>query len=93
MKFTTGELSMSITSSVSAAELRQFIEKVERLEDEKAELQNQIKEVLGEAKSQGFDTKIMRQVIRMRKMKKEELLEQQELLDMYTHALGMQVEA
>ncbi|MCX7344020.1 MAG: DUF2312 domain-containing protein [Proteobacteria bacterium] len=84
---------MSITSSVSAAELRQFIEKVERLEDEKAELQNQIKEVLGEAKSQGFDTKIMRQVIRMRKMKKEELIEQQELLDMYTHALGMQVEA
>ena len=84
---------MSITSSVSATELRQFIEKVEHLEDEKTELQNQIKEVLGEAKAQGFDTKIMRQVIRMRKMKKEELLEQQELLDMYTHALGMQVEA
>lgn len=84
---------MSITSSVSAAELRQFIEKVERLEDEKSEVQNQIKEVLIEAKSQGFDTKIMRQVIRMRKMKKEELIEQQELLDIYTQALGMQVEA
>jgi uncharacterized protein (UPF0335 family) len=84
---------MSITSSVSAAELRQFIEKVERLEDEKTEIQNQIKEVLGEAKSQGFDTKVMRQVIRMRKMKKEDLIEQQELLDMYTIALGMQVEA
>ena len=84
---------MSITSSVSAAELRQFIEKVERLEDEKTELQNQVKEVLGEAKAQGFDIKIMRQVIRMRKMKKEDLIEQQELLDMYTHALGMQVEA
>ncbi len=83
---------MSITSSVSAAELRQFIEKVERLEDEKTEIQNQIKEVLGEAKSQGFDTKVMRQVIRMRKMKKEDLIEQQELLDMYTIALGMQVE-
>jgi uncharacterized protein (UPF0335 family) len=49
--------------------------------------------VLSEAKAQGFDTKIMRQVIRMRKMKKEELIEQQELLDVYTHALGMQVEA
>lgn len=84
---------MSITSSVSAAELRQFIEKIERLDDEKAEIQNQIKEVLGEAKAQGFDTKIMRQVIRMRKMKKEELIEQQELLDVYTHALGMQIEA
>ena len=84
---------MSITSSVSAAELRQFIEKVERLEDEKNEIQNQVKEVLGEAKAQGFDTKVMRQVIRMRKMKKEDLIEQQELLDMYTQALGMQVEA
>lgn len=84
---------MSITSSVSAAELRQFIEKVERLEDEKTEIQNQVKEVLGEAKSQGFDTKVMRQVIRMRKMKKEDLIEQQELLDMYTIALGMQVAA
>jgi uncharacterized protein (UPF0335 family) len=86
-------MNMSITSSVSAAELRQFIEKVESLEDEKNEIQNQVKEVLGEAKAQGFDTKVMRQVIRMRKMKKEDLIEQQELLDMYTQALGMQVEA
>lgn len=84
---------MSITSSVSAAELRQFIEKVGRLEDEKNELQGQIKEVLDEAKAQGFDTKIMRQIIRMRKMKKEDLIEQQELLDIYTQALGMQVAA
>jgi len=84
---------MSINSSVSAAELRQFIEKVERLDEDKAEIQNHIKDVLSEAKAQGFDTKIMRQVIRMRKMKKEELIEQQELLDVYTHALGMQVEA
>ena len=84
---------MSITSSVSAAELRQFIEKVERLEDEKNEIQGQIKEVLDEAKAQGFDTKIMRQIIRMRKMKKEDLIEQQELLDIYAQALGMQVAA
>lgn len=81
---------MSITSSVSAAELRQFIEKVERLEEEKAAVQDQIKEVLIEAKSQGFDTKIMRQIIRLRKMKKDELAEHQDLLDMYLHALGMQ---
>lgn len=84
---------MSINSSVSAAELRQFIEKIERLEEDKTEIQNHIKDILTEAKAQGFDTKIMRQVIRMRKMKKEELIEQQELLDVYTHALGMQVEA
>jgi uncharacterized protein (UPF0335 family) len=81
---------MPITSSVSAAELRQFIEKVERLEEEKAAVQDQIKEVLIEAKSQGFDTKIMRQIIRLRKMKKDELAEHQDLLDMYLHALGMQ---
>lgn len=84
---------MSINSTVSAAELRQFIEKIERLEEDKTEVQNHIKDVLTEAKAQGFDTKIMRQVIRMRKMKREELIEQQELLDVYTHALGMQVEA
>jgi uncharacterized protein (UPF0335 family) len=84
---------MSINSTVSAAELRQFIEKIERLEEDKTEIQNHIKDVLTEAKAQGFDTKIMRQVIRMRKMKREELIEQQELLDVYTHALGMQVEA
>ena len=82
---------MSITSSVSSAELRQFIEKVERLEDEKKELQNQIKEVMDEAKAQGFDAKIMRIIIRMRKMKKEDLLEEQEILDIYTNALGMQI--
>jgi uncharacterized protein (UPF0335 family) len=78
-------------SSISAQELRQFIEKVERLEDEKAEVQNQIKEIMAESKAQGFDTSIMRQIIRMRKMKKEDLIEQQELLDIYTQALGMQM--
>jgi uncharacterized protein (UPF0335 family) len=84
---------MSITSSVGSAELRQFIEKVERLEDEKKELQDQIKEVLGEAKAQGFDPKIMRIILRMRKMKKEDLLEEQQILDVYTNALGMVLEA
>ncbi len=82
---------MSITSSVSSAELRQFIEKVEHLEEEKKAIQDQIKEVMGEAKAQGFDAKIMRIIIRMRKMKKEDLLEEQEILDIYTNALGMQI--
>lgn len=84
---------MSIPSSVSGDELRQFIEKIEHLEEDKAEIQNHIKDVLSEAKAQGFDTKVMRQVIRMRKMKQEELIEQHELLDVYTHALGMKVES
>ncbi|MEI6627823.1 MAG: DUF2312 domain-containing protein [Alphaproteobacteria bacterium] len=80
---------MSITSSVSSAELRQFIEKVEHLEEEKKAIQDQIKEIMGEAKAQGFDAKIMRIIIRMRKIKKEGLLQEQEILDIYTNALGM----
>lgn len=84
---------MSITSPVNFDELRQFIEKIERLEDEKKELHIQIREVLDEAKAQGFDTKIMRMIMRMRKMKKEDLLEEQEILEVYTNALGMQIAA
>ena len=84
---------MSITSPVNSDELRQFIEKIERLEDEKKELHFQIKEVLDEAKSQGFDPKIMRMIMRMRKMKKEDLIEEQEILEVYTNALGMQIGA
>ena len=85
---------MSITSSsVNSNELRQFIEKIEHLENEKKELHIQIKDVLDEAKAQGFDTKIMRMIMRMRKMKKEDLLEEQEILEVYTNALGMQIAA
>jgi uncharacterized protein (UPF0335 family) len=83
---------MSITLSISADQLRQFVEKLEHLEEDKIEIQNHIKDIFSEAKTQGFDTKIMKQVMRMRKMKKEQLIEQQELLDVYTHALGMQLE-
>ena len=83
---------MSMIPAVSATELRQFIEKIENLEMEKAEIQNHIKDILYEAKAQGFDTMIMRQVMRMRKMKQKDLKEQQELLEIYTHALGMNVE-
>ena len=82
---------MTITSSISSAELLQFIEKIERLEDEKKEILAQIKEVLDEAKAQGFDPKIMRIIIRMRKMKKADLLDEQQMLDVYTNALGMQL--
>ena len=80
---------MSINSSVSAAELRQFIEKVERLDEDKAEIQNHIKDVLSEAKAQGFDAKVLRQVVRIRKIDKAKLDEHEELMDMYKHALGM----
>lgn len=74
---------------VSSGQLRQIIEKVERLEEEKAELMDAIREVFAEAKGNGFDVKIMKQVLKMRKMKQEELMEQEELLTLYLQALGM----
>jgi uncharacterized protein (UPF0335 family) len=74
---------------ISSAQLRQYIEKVERLEEEKAELMEAIREVYGEAKGNGFDVKIMKQVMKLRKMKQEDLMEQEELLSLYMQALGM----
>jgi uncharacterized protein (UPF0335 family) len=74
---------------VSSGQLRQYIEKIEKLEEEKSELQEHVKEAFAQAKNDGFDVKIMRKILAMRKMKKEELMEQQELLEIYAKALGM----
>lgn len=73
---------------ISGQQLRLFIEKIERLEQEKAELAETVRDVFAEAKADGFDIKVMRQLIKLRKMKKEERVEQEELLDLYLHALG-----
>jgi uncharacterized protein (UPF0335 family) len=80
---------MSQVGGVSSAQLKSFIERVERLEEEKAAVAEQIREVFGEAKGMGFDIKIIRQVIKIRKMETQERLEQEELLDLYLSALGM----
>ena len=74
---------------VAAAELRQFIERVERLEEEKAGIQGDIKEVFAEAKGRGFDTKAIRQILRMRKQDHAERQEQEAILELYMQALGM----
>jgi len=71
------------------ARLRSFIERIERLEEDKMSLMDDIKDVFAEAKSSGFDIKVMRQVLRMRKMKVEDRRELEELLDHYMHALCM----
>jgi len=85
-----GEKSESVvTAGVTADQLRSFVERIERLEEEKKALAEDIKEVYAEAKSEGFDTKIMRQVIRIRKMNEADLQEQEELIDVYKRALGM----
>ena len=80
---------MTTFGGVSGAHLKQFIERVERLEEDKANLANDIREVFAEAKSNGFDTKIMRQVLKIRKMDHDERSEQEEILTLYLHALGM----
>lgn len=75
------------TGGIAAAKLKSFIERIERLEAEKTELGADIREVYAEAKGNGFDTKIMRQVIKLRKMEPADRNEQDELLDLYRKAL------
>jgi len=74
---------------IAADQLRSFIERIENLEEEKSNLQNDIKDVYAEAKSTGFDTKIMRQIVRLRKMDRDDLAEQDELLDLYRQAVNV----
>ncbi|MBK5909950.1 hypothetical protein CCR85_00380 [Rhodothalassium salexigens] len=78
---------MANVGGVSGAQLRQFIERIERLEEEKKAIADDIKDVYAEAKANGFDPKIMRQVIKVRKMETQERQELEALLDVYLHAL------
>ena len=77
------------TYRVTADELRAFIERYERLEAEKKDIADQQKEVMAEAKGRGYDTKVMRKVITMRRRDKDDLAEEEAVLDMYKQALGM----
>ena len=74
---------------VAGDALKQYIEKVERLEREKAEVAEHIRETFAEAKGNGFEPKVMRQIVKERKMDQNELDEQETLLMMYKRALGM----
>ncbi|MGI9395669.1 MAG: DUF2312 domain-containing protein [Boseongicola sp.] len=74
---------------VTADELRHFIERFERLEAEKRDVADQQKEVMAEAKGRGYDTRVMRKVIALRKRDKEDIAEEEAVLDMYKEALGM----
>jgi len=76
-------------SGFAAGQLKSLVERIERLEEEKAALASDIREVYAEAKGHGFDTKIMRQVVRMRKMETSDRQEQEAVLDLYLSALGM----
>ena len=74
---------------VTAEELRQFVERFERLEIEKKDIADQQKEVMAEAKSRGYDTRIMRKIVSLRKRDLEEVAEEEAVLRMYKTALGM----
>jgi uncharacterized protein (UPF0335 family) len=79
----------STAGTAASKQLKSFVERIERLEEEKKGISDDIRDVFAEAKGQGFDTKIMRQVIRLRKKDTAERQEEEALLDLYLHALGM----
>jgi uncharacterized protein (UPF0335 family) len=70
-------------------QLKAFVERIERLEEEKKATSDDIRDVYAEAKGTGFDTKALRSIVRLRKLDTDERREQQEVLDTYLHALGM----
>ncbi len=75
-------------NETSREKLRQTVERIERLEEEKAEVAAQIKEVYSEAKAFGYDTKVLRNVVKLRKKDRQEREEEESLLDVYMSALG-----
>jgi len=87
---TAQQTSSEESVAVAGSQLRSLIQRIERLEEEKAALTGDIREVYSEAKGQGFDTKVMRQVVKIRKMDRNERAEQEAVLDLYLSALGME---
>ncbi len=77
------------SGNVSAEQLRLFIERIERLEEEKKGIADDIKDVYAESKGQGYDVKTMRSIIKLRKMERDARMEQEALLDTYKAALGL----
>ncbi|MGJ3258209.1 MAG: DUF2312 domain-containing protein [Rhodospirillales bacterium] len=80
---------MADVGGVASERLKSFVERIERLEEEKAALAGDIREVYSEAKGTGFDVKVLRQVVRLRKMDASDRSEMEELLDVYKRALEM----
>lgn len=78
------------SSGISADRLRSIIKRIEKLEEDKAGISDDIKEVYAEAKGTGFDVKIIRQIVRLRKVELEKRREESELLDLYMSAIGME---
>jgi uncharacterized protein (UPF0335 family) len=77
-------------AAVSNDQLRLFMERIERLDEEKKGISDDMRDVFSEAKSQGYDTKIMRQILKLRKMEPHDRAEMEALLDVYKSALGLE---
>lgn len=80
---------MAEPGGIAATQLKSIVERIERLEEEKKTISDDIKDVYAEAKANGYDTKTLRTVVRLRKQDRAEREEQEALLDLYLHALGM----
>ncbi len=83
------DMSTDTSYRVTADELRQFIERIERLDAEKKDIADQQKEVMAEAKGRGYDTKVMRKLVALRKRDSNDIAEEEAVLEMYKEALGM----
>lgn len=88
-EFEDNEVENNSPQTVAAGQLRAFIERIERLEEEKKTIADDIKEVFAEMKGTGFDTKTVRKIIKLRKQDQAERQEEESLLDLYMAALGM----
>jgi uncharacterized protein (UPF0335 family) len=85
----TSEDQASDSYKVTAGELRQFVERIERLESEKKDIAEQVREVYAESKSRGYDQKALRAIVSLRKRDKDDIAEAEAVLEMYKEALGM----
>jgi uncharacterized protein (UPF0335 family) len=89
MNDTATEPSSDAAYGIAAGELRSFVERIERLEAEKKDIADQQKEVMAEAKGRGYDVKVLRKIIAIRKRDANDLAEEEAVLEMYKAALGM----
>lgn len=85
----TTETQADASYRATSSELRQFVERIERLDAEKKDIAEQQKEVMAEAKARGYDTKVLRKVIALRKRDADDIAEEEAVLEMYKEALGM----
>jgi uncharacterized protein (UPF0335 family) len=89
MSDTTTDISSDATYGIAAGELKSFVERIERLDAEKKDIADQQKEVMAEAKGRGYDVKVLRKIIAIRKRDANDLAEEEAVMEMYKAALGM----